>query len=201
MTMAEATMESNTTDQRGRVDPTEFRGLVVRSPWIERILNGEKVWEIRGSRTEKRGPIALIKSGSGLVYGTVELVDVIGPLTPEEMRTGFDKHTIPLDILAEGMPYKKPYAWVLRGPKMFERPVPYTHPQGAVIWIRFGEEQELSEIFIQAGLSAATEDDGSGAGHEGHSTVTRDGAAMKIPLAQEFLQSVRNGDPGGRQYP
>jgi hypothetical protein len=42
-----------------------MKGLIVKSPWIELILEGKKTWEIRGSNTKIRGPIALIKSGSG----------------------------------------------------------------------------------------------------------------------------------------
>ena len=42
------------------------KGLMIKSPWIDKILAGEKTWEIRGYTTETRGTIALIKSGSGL---------------------------------------------------------------------------------------------------------------------------------------
>ena len=38
--------------------------LIIRQPWLGLILSGKKTWEIRGSRTNKRGPIALIESGS-----------------------------------------------------------------------------------------------------------------------------------------
>jgi hypothetical protein len=57
-----------------------MRGLLIRSPWIEEILRGRKTWEIRGSNTNIRGRIGLIRSGSGLVVGTCDLVDVEGPL-------------------------------------------------------------------------------------------------------------------------
>ena len=56
-------------------------GLIIRSPWIETILAGEKTWEIRSSNTNVRGPIARIRGGSGRVVGTCDLVDCIGPLT------------------------------------------------------------------------------------------------------------------------
>jgi hypothetical protein len=55
--------------------------LSLESPWVEMILDGKKIWEIRGRYTRIRGKIALIRGGSGLVVGTCELSDVVGPLT------------------------------------------------------------------------------------------------------------------------
>jgi hypothetical protein len=60
-------------------------GIVIKPPWIELILAGEKTWEIRGSRTAQRGRVALIKSGSGMIFGTVDLTECLGPLTREQM--------------------------------------------------------------------------------------------------------------------
>lgn len=54
-----------------------MKGLVIRSPWVEMILTGKKIWEMRGTYTHIRGKIALIRRGSGLVVGTCHLVDVI----------------------------------------------------------------------------------------------------------------------------
>jgi hypothetical protein len=62
------------------------RGLLIRSPHIEKVLAHTKTWEIRGKATKIRGRIALIRSGSGLIVGTCELVDVIGPLSMKEFK-------------------------------------------------------------------------------------------------------------------
>lgn len=110
-------------------------GLLIRSPWIEKILYGEKTWEIRGSRTNKRGKIALIRSGSGLIVGTCKLMDVVGPISLSEMHKNGDKHCIPLNELKR-LPYPKTYAWVLKGAKGLRKPIPYKHPLGAVIWVK-----------------------------------------------------------------
>ena len=52
-----------------------MKGLIIKAPWIDYILSGKKTWEIRGCNTKIRGEIALIQSGTGKIYGTVELVD------------------------------------------------------------------------------------------------------------------------------
>ncbi|MGP4062272.1 ASCH domain-containing protein [Halobacillus sp. H74] len=52
-----------------------MNGLLVKSPWIDLLLTGKKRWEIRGVNTKKRGRVGLIKSGSGMVFGTIDIVD------------------------------------------------------------------------------------------------------------------------------
>lgn len=110
-----------------------MKGLVIKSPWIELILEGKKSWEVRGSNTKIRGKIALIKSGSGKVFGTAELVDCI-PLKNEELSLHFHKHQIPEDR-CNIVSYRNTHAWVLANPTVFKEPIPYSHPQGAVIWV------------------------------------------------------------------
>lgn len=53
-----------------------MKGLVIKSPYIEDILNGKKMIEVRGSNTNIRGTIILLKSGSGKALGTVDIVSV-----------------------------------------------------------------------------------------------------------------------------
>ncbi|MFP3728383.1 ASCH domain-containing protein [Priestia filamentosa] len=109
-----------------------IKGLIIKEPWIDMILRGEKVWEIRSSNTKIRGEIALIKSGTGKVYGTVEIVDTIN-LGVEYYKETESFHRIPGG--KECLPYKKTYGWVLKNPHIFDQPIPYKHPQGAVIWV------------------------------------------------------------------
>ncbi len=109
-----------------------MHGLVIKSPWIEYILDGTKTWEIRGSRTNIRGEIALCKSGTGLVLGTVQLFDCLGPLTQQDMVANVDKHMIDPSV----MPYPETYAWVVTRPQRLAIPKKYQHPPGAVIWVK-----------------------------------------------------------------
>ncbi|WP_017154560.1 ASCH domain-containing protein [Bacillus bingmayongensis] len=110
-----------------------MKGLIIKSPYIEKILQGEKTWEIRGTNTNIRGRIALIKSGSGTVLGTVELV-ASRKLTLHEYQTSEEFHCISREDCFNPR-YKNIYAWVLRNPVTFSAPRPYKHPQGAVIWV------------------------------------------------------------------
>ena len=112
-----------------------LKGLIIKSPWIDLILNGEKVWEIRGSNTKIRGTIALLKSGSGYVFGLCDLKDVIGPLSLSKLRCSKPFHAIPPNQLKNGLPYPNTYAWVLDNVKCLSKPVSYPHPRGAVIWV------------------------------------------------------------------
>ena len=112
-----------------------MKGLIIKKPWIDLILDGSKSWELRGSSTKIRGKLALIQSGSGTVVGTCELVDVIGPLTAQELRRSSNKHQVPSSRFRGRLRYEKTYAWVMSNPKRYVRPRRYRHPAGAVIWV------------------------------------------------------------------
>ena len=111
-------------------------GLVIDTPHIDRILAGEKVWEMRSSRTATRGLIALIRKGSGKVVGVARLVDVLGPLSLEERLAAIDRHRIDEARLRSGEVEKWNHAWVLEDARRLDDPVSYEHPSGAVIWVR-----------------------------------------------------------------
>lgn len=110
------------------------RGLIIKQPFIDRILAGTKTWELRSAATKQRGPIALIEQGTGMVVGIAELVDSLGPLTAIDMQANGDKHGVSPDRLASGAVDKYRHAWVLRAARRLHRPVPYQHKSGAVIW-------------------------------------------------------------------
>jgi hypothetical protein len=113
------------------------RGLLIRDPFASQILRGEKIWEIRGRATQIRGPVVIVKSGTGKAYGTVNLVRVLGPLDAEDLKEALELPTSERDEIArDGLPYPKTYAYVFSNPRWFERPIPYTHRSGAVTWVR-----------------------------------------------------------------
>jgi hypothetical protein len=104
-------------------------------------FDGEKTWEIRGSKTSVRETIALVPSGSGTVIGVCDVVDCVGPLTAEAYRKNAKKAGMQPSEANLGW-YRKTYAWVLENPRNLKRPVPYQHPQGAVIWVCLDDKVE-----------------------------------------------------------
>ncbi len=112
-----------------------MKGLVIQSPWIEKILQNEKTWEIRGTNTKIRGRIALIRKGSGTIIGTCDLVDVIGPLPLSTLKESILKHCIDPTVYEAKLPYQKTYAWVLENAAKLDKEMPYRHPKGSVTWV------------------------------------------------------------------
>lgn len=117
-----------------------MNGLIIREPWIDLILEGKKIWEIRGSNTKRRGKIALIKSKTGKVFGTVDVINSI-LLTTKQYHEAFNNHYIP-NTKDNPLPYRKNYAWILENPIILEEPIPYIHPRGAVIWVTLDDTFE-----------------------------------------------------------
>ena len=111
-------------------------GIVIADPWIDRILDGQKNWEMRSSSTSVRGPIALIKKGTGTIVGVATLTDCRGPFDKTELLQFVTKHTITEAQLATGAFDKWKYAWVLSDVKRLAHPIAYHHSKGAVIWVR-----------------------------------------------------------------
>lgn len=117
-----------------------MKGLIIQAPWIDFIFEGKKTWEIRGSNTNIRGKIALIKSGTSMVLGTVDLVDS-KKLDFEEYKQTEEYHKAPTGGCTE-LPYKNTHAWVFENAILFQEPVPYKHPIGAVIWVNLSDMLE-----------------------------------------------------------
>ena len=113
-----------------------LKGLLIRRPYVDWILDGLKTWEIRGSATKVRGPIALIASKSGTVIGTCEISGVEGPLSASMLRKNARKLNASASDLTGPLYYgDHTYAWTLTNAKRLKKPVPYEHPSGAVIWV------------------------------------------------------------------
>jgi len=124
---------------------TGLPALGVRQPWVELILQGRKMIEVRVVPTNVRGPIYLYASRKpgegeivgraarkhgldvaplprGVLVGTVELVDC-RKCTPDDT----DAACVPLDVL------RSSYGWILANPRRLEAPVkPRFLPYG--IW-------------------------------------------------------------------
>jgi uncharacterized protein DUF4338/ASCH domain-containing protein len=157
--------------------------LLVRDPWATLILAGHKSWEIRGEAVAYRGTIAIAKSGEkqSRIFGVVDIVDCIGPLSLKELKNSYDKHRDPIDTRKK--PYKKTYAWILANPRMLVMPKQFQHKNG---WVKWGtgkwefsdsdfvpraevQVYESPKISIREQFLASMHDDISGFRFEGQS--------------------------------
>ena len=114
-----------------------MKGLILLPFWVDMILNHNKTWEIRSTKTSKRETIGLIASGTKQVFGDATIVDCF-PLTKELFEENFEKHRI--NCRFEELPVNYRYVWVLDNVKKYDIPKNYTHPRGAQIWVNLEME-------------------------------------------------------------
>jgi hypothetical protein len=118
-----------------------MKALIIDEPWIGMILKGEKTWEMRKNVCKIRGPIALIRKGSGHIVGTAQVIDCRPALnTAATYAEAEPYHRIPPTkqerTFADG--WRVP--WVLAKAWRLPTPIPYKHPPGAVIWVNLDPE-------------------------------------------------------------
>lgn len=110
------------------------RALIVKQPHISKILSGEKTLEMRSTSTNVRGRIALIEQGTGLIVGKCFLENSFEYFTFDLSKPKLRRmHCIDYEAHPEYKRYK--HGWLLSDAEVIE-PIPYTHPQGAVIWVK-----------------------------------------------------------------
>ena len=106
--------------------------LVVKKQWLDKIVAGEKAWEIRGCATKRRGWIHFAESkAGGKLVGRARLVDCI-PIPKQTFSKHVRQHCV---ANVSEIPYKRIFAWVLENAERFSKPYVYKHRPGAVIWV------------------------------------------------------------------
>jgi len=118
--------------------------LVVKDEPLERILSGQKTWEMRTTHTRKRETVALAKKGTGQIFGLADIIDSCGPLSDATMNSTVAMHGIDPSRLMVAETAKYRYAWVLANVRRLPDPIPYSHTKGA-----------QSFILLDAGTSLA----------------------------------------------
>ncbi len=130
-----------------RWDRLPQRGFRVKEPYASYIVQGKKRWELRKHPTRVRGRVAVIHKDR--VLGTVEIRDVHGPFTVEELlQEHYEKHLAHPDFLKAYAGEKPLYAWELAEPMEYPEPRTFTPKQGQQLWIRL-EDQEPSRAQAQ----------------------------------------------------
>ena len=107
--------------------------LVVKNQWLELILSKQKMWEIRDAHTKQRGKVHLALSGAGgLIVGQCHITDSVA-IDKDILGKTFAKHRIQdLSIVK----YRRPNAWVMSKVRRYQKPFVYSHPQGAIKWVK-----------------------------------------------------------------
>ena len=123
------------------------KGLIIGQPWIDLILSGEKTWEMRSNVVTHRGAFGLILKGSKTVVGIADLLEVHGPLTPEQLERSLDRHRVPSSVLDRAGARPWCYAWELANVRRLPSPVSYTH-RSEVRWVLFPAEV-IEQIQVQ----------------------------------------------------
>lgn len=131
------------------------KGLIIADPWIDYILDGAKDWEMRSSGASHRGWFALIRKGTGAIFGVAKLIDVGTPLSLADMITSFEHHRIPEHMISSGKVAKWNTPWKLADVRRLDRPVLYRHKSGAVTWVELDTEA-VDGIARQLGDEGAT---------------------------------------------
>lgn len=132
-----------------------MHGLIIREPWIGYILDGTKTWEMRTAPAPRRGRVALIRKGTGLVVGTAEIVDSLPPVDAAGLATARDRHCIPAGRDAEVLAAGWVHPWVLRDVRRLPRSVPAGQKPGQVIWVPL-DVDAVAAIEAQMGAAAAS---------------------------------------------
>jgi hypothetical protein len=128
-----------------------MKGLIIEEPWISKILDGSKTWEMRTRATTHRGWVALIRKGSGMIVGIARLTNCTGPLSTSQIAENAARHRVPIGEFTSGRAAKWNVAWHLESARPLSRPVAYRHPAGAVVWVRL-ENAASAAVALQADL-------------------------------------------------
>lgn len=108
------------------------RALIIKKQYLDLILDNQKTWEMRSTRTNIRGKIGLIESGTGLIVGEANLIGCGVAMDLDYLSIRMCLHQIEdLDLLK-----KWKYPWALAYAKRYDEPISYDHPQGAVVWVK-----------------------------------------------------------------
>lgn len=83
------------------------------------------------------------------MVGTCDLVDCVGPVGLADLNRKVSEWNEPGD--RKRLPYPKTYGWVIENARRLPKPVPYRHPNGAVIWVRLSTA--VTEKLSDKGLS------------------------------------------------
>lgn len=112
--------------------------LVVQKPWIDKLLDGEKTLELRGTACRKpvNTIVYLSESGTGAIVGCARFVGCDGPLDRATIDARFEEHRVTSDFL-DAVKYNRVYGWRFVDAVRAPTPIPYAVKSGAIIWRKY----------------------------------------------------------------
>ena len=118
--------------------------LVIKPEWLQMIMDGIKVWEIRKGACLKDGQtIYLVPSEAAAICARATFVTSHGPLSQDQWIRHSDLHC----VHEPNRPYgSDTYGWELRDIEVAHQPIPIVRKKGAVKW----QNVRLSAQIIQA---------------------------------------------------
>lgn len=121
-----------------RADEWPERGFRVREPYATYIVEGKKRWELRKHPTRVRGRVGVISNDR--LVGTVEIRDVHGPYSVEELAAHYDRHLAEPRFLRQYAGEDKVYVWELEHPRPLHPPRRIRGKRGQQLWIRLEDQ-------------------------------------------------------------
>ncbi|CAE7243646.1 MSH4, partial [Symbiodinium pilosum] len=120
--------------------------LTVKPEYLCLILCGKKRWELRTKPCRLKGTVALVASGTSMVWG---LCDIAGCRfhTLPDLQTHFAKHCLAAEVL-QSFAREGAYAWRLRRPRILAKPLWIDRARGSVSWVRLATstKTKLSQL-------------------------------------------------------
>ena len=104
--------------------------LILKQPWLNLILSGQKKIEVRGSAF-RAGKYFL--GHKQIIYGQVEIGEPRAILTMDKWKELEPLHLVSLPVL----PYKRTFGLPVLSVKKMSKRLLYVHPKGAVAIVKY----------------------------------------------------------------
>ena len=110
-----------------------MEGLIVKKPFADLIIDGEKEWELRSRcpPSKKLGKELYLLS-SGKVLGRIK-IDSHYIATKQQLEENLEKHRSETSFLPNS---HTSHVWKIKVIEKFKQPKKYVHPIGARVWVK-----------------------------------------------------------------
>lgn len=120
-----------------------MEGLIVKQPFADLIINGDKTWELR-SRSAPKQKInkEILLLSSGFALGKIKITKCF-EASKKELMMNSEKHQSSIDDSTENY-YS--HVWEIDLIKKFQTPKKYNHLMGARVWIKNVDYKKQSKL-------------------------------------------------------